>query len=173
MRRRRPTLVRAAVALGFAAIALARSAADAEIAPSFAVFALTFGAATIWEGVARGRRPLLFSGAAGAGAGMVLIAADWIGPHALPHVVGAWAMWTGVLELFAAGGEKDFSARAGRSAAGVCAIALAGAIGIVPEWAVTRLPELLTYLLGASGMFLLIAARPPRREPPIAALPGR
>lgn len=157
---RAATLARGALALAFAAAAFAGfDPAPGPLVLPFGVFAILLGGATVWAALTTPSRALLFAGVIDAIAGILLVSGRWVGPHAVPHVVGAWAVLTGVLETIGSPApERPRSARFAFAAAGAVVIVLGVLFGVFPEGSYPRMAQLLPAAIGLAGAFWFLAA---------------
>jgi len=90
------------------------------------------------------------------------------------HVLGAWAMLTGVLELFAAGAlKRSRKTERAQAGAGVVSIALGFGLGIYPELGPAQLAGWLGATMMIFGCLCILAAARVRFGPASAVSRGK
>jgi uncharacterized membrane protein HdeD (DUF308 family) len=99
-----PVAARGILAMAFGVFALSGSwGSPAGLARAFALYAIAGAAAALVAGLRVFSRSLLFVALVNALTGGLVLLPGALGELELPHLVGAWAMLTGVLDMFAAG----------------------------------------------------------------------
>ena len=99
-----PVEARGILAMAFGLLALSCSwNSPTVLARAFALYAIVAAAAAMVAGLRVSSRSLLFVALVDALTGTFLLLPGALGQLELPHLVGAWAMLTGVLDMFAAG----------------------------------------------------------------------
>jgi uncharacterized membrane protein HdeD (DUF308 family) len=159
--------VRGAVALFFGGLILESPGVSLEtFAFAFGIFALASGTAALVSAARLPARSLGFRAAIDLALGALLcLRRPWTSLLALNYLAGAWAMATGILEMFAAGAfHRDRPTERLEAGAGALAIALGFFLGVHPENSLPPLIRLTGLATLGSGLLLLVAAWRLRRR---------
>jgi uncharacterized membrane protein HdeD (DUF308 family) len=129
-----PMATRGILAIAFGILALSGSwISTAALETGFAVYLVLAAAAALVTGLRVNSRPLLFVALADSLIGALLFMPGALGDLELPHLIGAWAMLTGILEMFAAGAfRRSPATKWFHASAGVASILLGVIVGAVP-----------------------------------------
>ena len=159
-RHRAATAIRGLAALIFAVPLLFRDGVDVDgLVMTFGAYALLSAAATLVAAYDGRSHSLLFLGGANLVAGVLFLTWPGLDPLRAAYVLGAWAMLTGTLEMFASGGIAAHpAARWLRAAAGLAMIGLGSLLALFPEIEVASLGRLLGASLLLFGLLLLAPA---------------
>jgi uncharacterized membrane protein HdeD (DUF308 family) len=162
-----------AILFGLFAVSGARRS-PAALALAFGVYASLEAVAALMTAIGLENRSLILLAVVDSlTAAFILLMPD-LPLITLSHVLGAWAMLTGVLEVFAAGAlKRSRKTERAQAGAGVVSIALGFALGIYPELAPADLAGWLGAAMMLFGCLCILAAARVRFGAPSVVSPAR
>lgn len=162
----RPMAWRGIVAILFALYALSGTWESVRaLALAFGAYAAFEALAALVAGVGLKNRPLVLIAIADTVTGTYFLLRPDLREHTLSYVLGAWAMATGVLELFAADAlRRSPPTERRQAAAGIVSIVLGVGLAIYPELGHAELAGWLGATMMLFGCFCLLAAARVRFE---------
>ena len=129
------------------------------LALAFGVYVALEALAAFAAGVSLKNRSLLVIAAVDSATVAFFLLATEPGLLTFSHVLGAWAMLTGILELFAAGAlRRSPAAERAQAAAGIVSIALGVGLAVFPELGPGDLAGWLGSMMTLYGCFCTLAA---------------
>jgi uncharacterized membrane protein HdeD (DUF308 family) len=144
------------------------------LALMFGIYVAFEAVAALMTGLALGNRSLVLLAVVDSLTGALFLLLPALPLITLSYVLGAWAMLTGVLEVFAAGAfKRSRKTERAQAGAGVVSIALGFALGIYPELAAPDLAGWLGAAMMLFGCLCILAAARVRFDPASVVSPAR
>ena len=153
--------LRGACALAFALWALQPGVRRESVAAALGLYAVAEALPALIAGLRIGSRSLVILAIVDSLTGSLLLLRPGIGHLAFVYVAGAWAMLTGILEMFAAGAFRASSRTEWlQASAGGVSVVLGLVLGIFPSLPAGALPRVLgVAILLTGGLTLGVAGR--------------